>query len=174
MLAGGPPPVGHTRVTLVEAEEVASDDSGQNERIIRELDRQVPHSIDEDFRFKRPYGFLLKGQGSTGITTWRRLFELICQELLRRDPERFRALPENPDYISNRGNHGFSRDRDKLRSASLIGEGVYAEINLSANHICDAIHRLLDTFEIPVSELKLFLREDRDAEGMQERPTFHE
>jgi hypothetical protein len=164
----------YTRVTLAEAEEVARDDSGQNERIIQELDRQVPHSIDEDFRFKRPYGFLLEGQGSTGITTWRRLFELICQQLLRRDPERFRALPENPDYISNRGNYGFSRDRDKLRSANLIGDGVYAEINLSANHICDVIRRLLDTFEIPASDLKLFLREDRDAEDSQGKLTFQD
>lgn len=116
----------------------------------------------------------MEGQGSTGITTWRRLLELICQQLLRRDPERFRALPENPDYISNRGNYGFSRDRDKLRSANLIGDGVYAEINLSANHICDVIRRLLHTFEIPASDLKLFLREDRDAEDSQGKLTFQD
>jgi len=153
----------YTSVRLGDEEQVGLDDQGRNERIIEELNREEPHSIDEDFTFKRPHGFILDGQGIAGITTWRRLFELLCQQLLRRDPQRFHALPDNADFISNRGRHSFSRNPTELRYANLIGDEVYAEINLSANGIRDTIRRLLETFEIPERRLQLFLREDRDA-----------
>jgi hypothetical protein len=153
----------YTSIRLEEAEEVGGDDAHRNERIIAELNREEPHSIEEDFTFKRPHGFILDGQGTTGITTWRRLYELLCQQMLKRDHGRFQALPENPDFISNRGNRSFSRSPEELRSANLVGDGVYAEINLSANHIRDMIRRLLKEFSIPKDKVQLFLRQDRDA-----------
>jgi hypothetical protein len=72
-------------------------------------------------------------------------------------------LPENPDFISNRGHPSFSQGTESLRTAWAIGDGLYAEVNLSANGIRDTIQRLLATFEIPKDRLQLFLREDRDA-----------
>lgn len=154
-----------TSVSLESEEQSGLDDQQRNERVIQELNREEPHSIDEHFTFKRPYGLILSGQGTSGITTWRRLYEIVCQLLLRRDRERFHALTEHPDFISNRGHHNFSRDPDHLRSAALIGDDIYTEINLSANSIRDCIRMLLATFDIPKDELKLFLREDRDAGG---------
>lgn len=153
----------YTSVHLEAEEQIGLDDQERNERIIRELNCEEPHTIDEDFTYKRPYGFILDGQGTTGITTWRRLFELICQQLLRRDRGRFHALPDNPDFISNRGHHNFSRDPGHLRKASRLEDGLFAESNLSANSFRDLIRRLLVTFEIPQANLQLFLREDRDA-----------
>lgn len=158
----------YTSVRLGEGERIGTDDQERNERIVQELNREEPHGIDEDFTFKRPHGFILEGQGTTGITTWRRLFELTCQQLLHRDPDRFRTLPDHPDFITNRGNRSFSRDPQELRSASLIGEDIYAEINLSANGLRDCIRRMLIAFEIPKDSLKIFLREDRDASRAEE------
>ncbi len=153
----------YTSVRLGERERVGLDDQAGNERIIQELNREQPHSIDEDLTFKRPHGFILDGQATVGITTWRRVFELVCRQLLRRDPDRFHGLPEHSEFISNRGHHGFSRNPTELRSAGLIGDGVYAEINLSANDLRNTIRRLLEAFDIPTERLQLFLREDRDA-----------
>jgi len=152
-----------TSIRLDEQEQSGVEDLSHNQRIIAELNREDPHSIDEDFRFKRPHGFILDGQATVGLTTWRRVYELICQQLCRRDQELFQSLPEHPDLISNRGNPSFARNPEHLRSASLIGDGVYAEVNLSANHIRDAIRRLLTIFNIPVEKLQLYLREDRGA-----------
>jgi hypothetical protein len=132
------------------------------------LNREEPHSLDEDFTYRRPHGFILNGEGTTGVTTWRRLYELLCQQLLKRNSDEFHKLPNNPDFISNRGHHSFSRDPEKLRSPSLIGDGVHAEINLSANMIRDLIRRLLKTFDIPQDQLRLFLRQDRDAERVRD------
>ena len=153
----------YTAVRLEAAEETGAGDRERNERIIAELNREVPHALDENFTFKRPHGFILDGQATTGITTWRRLYELLCQQLLRRDANRFHALPDNADFISSRGNRSFARDPSELRSASLIGDGIHAEINLSANSVGDMIRRLLVAFDIPTDRLQLFLRQDRDA-----------
>ncbi len=150
----------YTAVSLEAAEQTGAGDRERNDRIVADLNREEPHSLDEEFTFKRPHGFILDGQGTTGITTWRRLYELLCQQLLRRDPGRFHTLPDNPGFISNRGNRSFARDAAELRLASLIGDGIHAEINLSANMVRDLVRRLLTVFEIPAERLQLFLRQD--------------
>ena len=153
-----------TSVSLESDEQSGAEDDSQNERIVRELNRETPHAIDEDFTFKRPFGFILDGTGTTGITTWKRLYEVLCRQLHRRDEERFLALIDNPEFISNRGHHQFSRDKDHLRNSSHIVDGVYTEVNLSANSIRNVINSLLDEFSIPLDDLQILLREDRDAE----------
>ena len=152
-----------TAVHLESGEQSGEESETENERIVQELNREEPHAIDEDFTYKRPHGFILDGQGTTGITTWRRLYELLCQQLVRRDADRFRTLPEDPNFISNRGHHAFTNDPDHLRHASQVTDDLYTEVNLSANGIRDTIRRLLATFEIPENGLQLFLREDRNA-----------
>ncbi|TWU23241.1 hypothetical protein Pla52o_27770 [Novipirellula galeiformis] len=65
----------YTSVRLDEAEQASGSDREQNERIIAELDREDPHLLNEDFTYKRPYGFILdrmrrrvspRGNGSMG------------------------------------------------------------------------------------------------------------
>jgi len=153
-----------TAVRLEADEQSGEDNEFENERIVQELNREEPHLIGEDFTYKRPHGFILDGHGTTGITTWRRLYELLCQQLFHRNEERFRTLPENPEFISSRGHHAFTGDPGHLRHASRVVDDLYTEVNLSANDIRDTIRRLLTTFEIPEDRLQLFLREDRNAD----------
>jgi hypothetical protein len=153
----------YTQVSLESSEETGEEDLERNERIIRELNREEPHSIDEDFTYKRPHGFILASQATSGITTWRRLYELVCRQLYQRDSARFVSLVENPEFISNRGNHSVTQEPDSLRKAGEVGGGLFVECNLSANDIRDMIRRLLIAFEIELNQLRLFLRQDRDA-----------
>lgn len=153
-----------TEVYLESAEETGTEDDSANERIIQELSRDEPHRIDEDFTYMRPYGFILDGKGTIGITTWRRLYESFCLQLAKRDPDRFRSLPENEDHVSRReGRPRFGRDPSIHHTASEIEDGIYTEVKLSANAIRDEIRRLLHTFEIFEDDFQVFLREDRDA-----------
>jgi hypothetical protein len=153
----------YTQVSLESSEETGDEDGERNERIIQELNREEQHSIDEDFTYKRPHGFILAGQATSGITTWQRLYELVCRQLYQRDVARFVSLIDDPDFISNRGHHSVTHDSDALRKALEVGEGLFVECNLSANGIRDMIRRLLIAFEIETGELRLFLRQDRDA-----------
>jgi hypothetical protein len=106
----------------------------------------------------------LQGQPYTGVSTWRRVFELVCRQLAEADPDRFRSLPENPKFITKHGHRGFSTEPGKLRVGSPIAEGVYAEVHFSANDLRDSIKRLLTEFGIGPENMVIYLREDRDVE----------
>lgn len=153
----------YTSVRLEETEQTGGGDLERNERIIAELNREEPHRLDEDFTYKRPHGFILDGQAATGLTTWQRLYELACQQLFARDEARFRSLIDHPDFISNRGHHTVTTDAGSLRKPLPVGRDLYIEANLSANSIRDVLRRLLSAFDLPVEQMLIYLRQDRDA-----------
>lgn len=133
------------------------------ERETRALDTQQPHSLHEDFTYKRPLGFTLEGQRVRGTTTWRQLYEQTLILLAQRDPTRYRKLPDEPQMVSRRGNPQYTREPKLLRDPMSIPHGIYAEVNMSANHICAAIREVLAYFNIPENKFIVYLREDRDA-----------
>lgn len=135
----------------------------ENERIVKELNRNEPHSLTEDFTYKRPSGFILEGQGYRDVTIWTRMYELTLRHVAKTNPKLFNELPDNADFISNRGNHSFSRSMEALRRPLALPGGIYAESNLSANDICKTIIRVLELFDIPLTACTIFLREDRNA-----------
>jgi hypothetical protein len=155
-----------TQVRTFDAPEApgsAEERERRDRSIIQSLDQRVPHGLDEDFRYKRPAVFTLDGVPFDGTHTWSQVYETLCRHLAKLKPAVFDQLPDNPDFISSRGNRAFSRQRDDLRVAADFGRGVFAETNLSANQIRDNIARLLGAFGLPRDAFAVFLREDRDA-----------
>jgi hypothetical protein len=147
-----------------EEEAGRATDTATRDRVIMDLDKQERHDLTEDFRYKRPYGFVLGEMVVKKARTWRRMFELVCRALAERDPERFKSLPDNNDFVSNRGFAYFARDPVHLRTPMELPRGIYAEANLSANSIRDRIRNLLRTFGVPEDKMVVYLRQDRDAE----------
>jgi hypothetical protein len=135
----------------------------RRERIIRSLDQRVPHGLDEDFRYKRPAVFTVNGVPIDGTNTWSQVYQTLCRHLATLEPAVFDALPDNPDFMSTKGNKYFSRHAADLRTPRDFGRNVLAEANLSANQIRDNIKRLLTAFDIAETSFAVYLREDRDA-----------
>lgn len=131
------------------------------ERTVRELDKATPHSIAENFTYKRPFGFICRNYAASDVPTWRNLYAAFCQALAEMDPHRFNALPENPAFTSPQGGKAFSRNPSELRAAMPITGGIYAEVHYSANSIRDNIRKLLGEFAIPEQEMRIYLRQDR-------------
>ena len=135
----------------------------KNSRIIKELDEKSPHTLDENFTYKRPYGFILDNAAYKGLKTWKSLYIQVLKELESRNKALFLKLPDEKKFISNRGNPTFSRKPNELRSAQKISSSFYIEVNLSANHIKENIIEVLNYFGINHREMKVYFREDRDA-----------
>ena len=135
------------------------------DRVIRELDHRTAHFLAEDFRYKRPFGLTLEGEPYVPRKTWSLVYISVCKHVSRKSPELFQKLPHNQNFVSSRGNRYFSKSTDDLRYAREIGMGIFAEFNLSANQIRDAIKNLLSYFKIPQEKFVVYLREDRDAEN---------
>lgn len=155
----------HTNTPLYQQEKVNNRQlsSIENERIIKELNNKEPHNLTEDFKYKRPYGFVLSGTPYKNKVTWSELYIQLCTHLLNIDQNIFNTLESNQDHISNRNNKYFSSNPSELRSPQQCGSSTYVEMNLSANSIRDSIKRLLKTYNIKANDLSIYLREDRDA-----------
>lgn len=136
----------------------------ENQRMILELDRDTPHYLNEDFSYKRPYGFVLQGQAYKDIVTWLGVYKLVCTLLLNKDRARFTSLPDHEAFISRRGNKDFARNAEELRIPFEITNGMYMETNHSAKAITRRISELLNVFGIAEQAFVIYLREDRDAE----------
>lgn len=155
----------HTKTTLYQQDKIKNRQlpSVENERIIKELNNKEPHNLTEDFKYKRPYGFILSGTPYKNKVTWSELYIQLCTHLLSIDQNIFNTLESNQDHISNRNNKYFSSNPSELRSPQQCGSSTYVEMNLSANSIRDSIKRLLKTYNIKANDLSIYLREDRDA-----------
>jgi len=140
-----------------------SSDSDRKERIIQELDKTESHTIDENFTYKRPYGFILEGSALKGLKTWKILYLKVLEVLTKNNTEQFKKLPEIEEFISKRGNPLFSRKEQDLRVAEKIEDYFFVEVNLSANHIRNNIKQLLEYFSLNPANMKIYLREDRDV-----------
>lgn len=153
----------YTKVSIESKDNALSGSESENQRIIKELDKEEPHSLNEDFSFKRPFGFIMPGYAIKDIVTWKQLYMAVCDQLNKRDQDRFNKLPINPKFISTQKNPYFALEKDKLRAASPVTDTIFAETNLSANMIKDSIKRLLTEFSIDPMEMRIYLRQDRNA-----------
>jgi len=142
---------------------IVQKDSPEHERIIRELDSSEHHTIEEDFTFKRPYGFVFEGQAYKDVKNWQRLYRLFCKQLAKKNIQLFKEFIDSTDAKTVRGNVFFATDKKVLRKALEIDSVIYAEGNLSANDIRDRIKSLLNAFKIAPQEFSIYLREDRNA-----------
>jgi len=142
-------------------EETSNGD--RKERIIKELDKTKPHTLDENFTYKRPYGFVLEDSASRGLKTWKSLYLKVLGILEKNNFEKFKRLSETEDFISKRGNPLFSKKEQDLRVAEKMEDIFFIEVNLSANHIRNNIKQLLEYFSLNPENMKIYLREDRDV-----------
>jgi hypothetical protein len=131
---------------------------GKTERQKIDMDRTVPHTLEEDFTFTDPYGFTLQGKEHVDIQHWTEVFKLFCQQLAEIDLARFRRLPENHDYLPHSGKRVFATDSATLRQGKMeIIDGIYAEKNYSVEEFCNLMKRLLNTFGIDQNEMVIYL-----------------
>lgn len=143
--------------------EQGTDDSQKNQRMIKELDRSKAYSLRDNFTFKRPYGFVLNGIAYTQITTWKAIYLKVLDIFYHTRPDEFKGLVADERFISNRGNPTFTSNQEELRVAQLLDAGFYTEINMSANTIKNTLLDVLGYFSVNEKDIKIYLREDRDA-----------
>jgi hypothetical protein len=146
-----------------DGRESTTSDRTSRDRIIAELDVYQPHALNEQFTFKRPYGYTIRDYAASGLTTWRALYEDLLGMLRLEAPDIYTDLPDRPETHSRRNNPYFARDPQLLRVASTIGDEIHIEINLSAQMIVGVITTVLPLFGYQPEEMTVYLREDRDS-----------
>jgi len=157
-----------TNYTSITADDEATSPEvarEEHDRIIQELNRSERHTLDEDFRYKRPFGFAFEGHAAKDLRTWRALYKRVIRLLAQLQGDGFKRVASAETFETRRGNRIFASTEEGMRYANEVVPGVWVELNLSANSISDHIHRLLEYFEYNPADFYVYLREDRDAEG---------
>ena len=108
--------------------------------------------------------FVLGDTAMKGLKTWKNLYIHVLSIYRKKDPARFSKLHLNERFIRSRGNPLFSKTGKELRIAEKLADDFYLKVNLSANMICNNIRVILDYFGDKPMEMRVYLREDRDAE----------
>lgn len=152
-----------TGVKEDEAPVIADSNDLINERLIKELNKEEPHRIDEDFTYKRPYAIIIEGCGYKNLETWKDLYKQVCKHLANKNLNVFDSLASNEELISKQKKKYYTTNKKEVRTAAQITEKTYVEMNLSANDFAKRIQELFKVFEISIDNLTIFLRQDRNA-----------
>lgn len=121
-----------------------------------------PHTLDEDFTFKKPCGFVLNNVQYDDINNWRELYLKVLEELKGKNPKRFSELPLIKDSL-------FATKESELRAGKKLFPGFYVEVNASANQIISYIKEVLLHFGIDDKEMKINLQEGGDRKNSEEK-----
>ncbi len=139
---------------------------GVRDKLVVELDRSIPHRLDEMFTFKRPYAIRLQDNHVGQQNTWKGIYRWLLQTLAAEHPDAFQQLVDSDIALTSRGNRSIARNKADVRSYIEVA-GLYFEANLSANFIRDKMTEVLQELDYTLDDVHIYLREDRDGDGAQ-------
>lgn len=120
----------------------------------------VAHSLDDDFTDTKPAYYVLRGQKSPSYAYWSDLYAGVCKDLARINLEKFASLPTDRHYLTEYGNWRFALTADGFRRSRLIADGIYANVNLSANSLRNLMRQLLLDFGLRLHDLTIYLQQE--------------
>lgn len=144
----------------IEDEQVQKEDNkrlrGNDEYLVN---TDVPHGLNEDFRFKRPYAFSM-GNHYQEVSTWKEMLVATCEYLNKLDPKKFESFADDKTMQWGQ-TYNFSKNKNLLRTGTLIeGSKVYVETSKDSIAVRQLIVKMLDRFELNTDDFKVFLRAD--------------
>lgn len=150
--------------TGVVSEELADEeDTGNLVGVVDysqyEVDQRVVHSLYEDFKHVRPYGFMLHEGPLHQVRTWKEMVVTLCQQLDGLQPNVLTSFPENK-RLNGRKNAYFAFKPGNLRAPVAITDSIFLEGNQSANALRNLMLKVLPQFGVSPSDMKVFFRAD--------------
>lgn len=123
------------------------------------VDNKVAHSLLEDFKHKRPFGFQFIRNKIIEANTWKDMFIKTCEILYDTDSERFNKF-EDLSHMRGRKKKYFSKDEKELRRPVQIRNDIFIEINHSANTLRELIIKMLKEYNFEISDYKVYFIAD--------------
>lgn len=152
-----------TGVKLDESPKEINKEDSENQRIIKELNKNEPHEVTEDFTFKRPTAFIFNGCAYTDLNNWTEFYIQFVAISAKINPTKIKEMAELPELISKQNRKYYSTDKKDLRKPAKIMNDFYVETNLSANDFAKRIVEILAQLEFKASDITIYLRQDRNA-----------
>ena len=123
------------------------------------VDHTVPHTLYENFEFKRPISFKLK-DSEIKVSTWIEVFLKTSEVLCKIDSPIFKSFVDDKN-MNGRKKSYFSLTENNIRKPrKLECADIYIESNLSANSIKQIVIKMLRKYNIKVTDYIVYFRAD--------------
>ena len=119
----------------------------------------APHTLYDEFTFKKPAYYVLRGKRSAPYPNWTELYADVCETLAQLNPAKAATLPRDSHYTTVQGNRRFAESGAEFIRSRKIADGVYANVNLSANALRDLMRQLLPDFGLKVEDMVVYFAE---------------
>lgn len=152
-----------TGVKIDEQPIVVEKEDFENQRLIKELNKNEPHEIDEDFTFKRPTAFIFNGCAYSEMNNWTELYVQFVASAAKLNPAKVKEMANMPELISKQNKKYYSTDKKEVRKPAKIMNDFFVETNLSANDFAKRIIEIINQLGMKTSDITIYLRQDRNA-----------
>lgn len=152
-----------TGVKIDEQPRVVEKEDSENQRLIKELNKNDPHEIDEDFTFKRPTAFIFNDCAYTEMNNWTELYIQFVASAAKLNPAKVKEMADMPELISKQNKKYYSTDKNDIRKPVKIMNDFFVETNLSANDFAKRIIEIINQLGMKTSDITIYLRQDRNA-----------
>lgn len=124
------------------------------------VDTEVEHNLYEDLTHKRPCAFKIEGT-RVEIKDWKGALVETINYLAKKDPSIVRSFVDDSKMNGKKVIY-FSRVKlPTMRAAREIkSANIYVETNLSANGIRNLLIKMLNKYNIKLSDYKIYLKAD--------------
>ena len=152
-----------TGVKIEEQPIIVEKEDSENQRLIKELNKNEPHEIDEDFTFKRPTAFIFNGCAYTEMNNWTELYVQFVASAAKLNPAKIKEMADMPELISKQNKKYYSIDKKDVRKPAKIMNDFFVETNLSANDFAKRIIEIINHLGLKTTDITIYLRQDRNA-----------
>jgi len=125
-----------------------------------EVDTAIAHTLYDDFIHKRPYAFMLKNK-KVCVTEWTKVLVETCNQLNEIDKSLIKEFPDEPKLNGRKSKYFTFESPELMRAPKKLNDlGLYVETHFSANDIRNLIIKMLNYYNISLSEYRIYLRAD--------------
>ncbi|MDY4253635.1 MULTISPECIES: hypothetical protein [unclassified Clostridium] len=124
------------------------------------VDTEVEHNLYEDLTHKRPCAIKIEGN-RIEVKDWKSALIKTINYLAKKDPDIIRSFVDNPKMNGKKRIY-FSRVKlpTMIVARGIEDANIYIETNLSANRIRNLLIKMLNKYNISLSDYKIFLKAD--------------
>lgn len=122
------------------------------------VDSMEPHTLDEDFEYKKICGFEINGI-KFEVSSWQDALIQLCSYLYNIDGDKMLGFVDDP-YFKRRKVSYFMKESVPRRNKIIPGTNLYVWVNNNANTLVRLMRDMLVRYLISPETMTLYLRRD--------------
>ena len=123
-----------------------------------DVDNMKPHTLDEDFEYKKICGFEINGIRFE-VSSWQDALIQLCSYLYNIDGNKMLGFVDDP-YFKRRKVSYFMKESVPRRNKIIPGTNLYVWVNNNANTLVRLMRDMLVRYLISPETMTLYLRRD--------------